>query len=189
MKESTLAYKVHVRVYLLESELCSSFESQDTKNKESLEKFMEEWLAPQYFQCVKSFLENLQKADIPEKYYYGQEVIVMDEAFDDENVVAFYNNPTRKIFFRSSSIIHKNADFYFSHELGHKIMGVKRDGVATILQASNLLASSDFYKIQEVLADACGLATTGKSLMNISMLPELKQEGLKRLMLKLAWSI
>ena len=188
MKESTLASKVHVRVILSVPEICGSHESPNSEKQEAIEQIMEDYMAPQYFRCVKKFLESLKNADIPEKLYHGQEVIV--KGFDiDEIAKAFYQIDTKQIYFDANAMILQEADFIFAHELGHKTLYVKSKGLETFGLARDLLELSDLHKLNELLADAFGAIVTGKSLNNVSELPELKQEGLKRLMLRLAWSI
>lgn len=188
MKESTLAHKVHVRVLISIPEICGSFESQDSEKLEQFERFMEEDIAPQYFRIVRKFLDTFQKADIPEKFYNKQEIIV-SSFHTPEKVRALYNWITREIYFDPNSLILSDADFVFGHELGHKIIHVKSNGSQTIKYASNILSNSNTYEMEELLANALAAVMTGKVDEYSAELPSLKQEGLKRAMLKLAWSV
>lgn len=165
-----------------------------SEKSERIDQFMSEIMFPQYVRALRKAVLAYINSDLPEYFLYGHRVEICSFPIWSD-VRAGYNSfsdliiidaDTLNIGYRGTP-----GQFIYGHELGHRIMHIRGQRLteSAISMASSILSFSDRKVLSEVIADAFGslVSSSGSSRFTEDIDP-LKQEGLQRAALKLAWS-
>lgn len=165
-----------------------------SEKSENIDQFMSEIMFPQYIRALRSAILAYLNSDLPEYFLHGHRVKVCSLPIWSTTPAA-YNYATDTVIIDADTLnIGYHGDsgqFVYGHELGHRIMHFRGQEITdrAISVASSILSLSDRKLLLEVMADAFGsLISTGKNSRFTQYIEPLKQEGLQRAALRLAWS-
>lgn len=163
-----------------------------SEKSENLDQLLSEILFPQYTSAIKRAIHNYRTSALPEKYLYGHKVHVLPMP---RNNPALYHWPSDTIVIDPDTLSIGSRDisgkFVYGHEFGHRIIHFSsRETVEQALNAvCSILAISSRKLAEETLCDAFGSLISHDTAERFdSEIVFIKQEGIKRVALRLAWS-
>lgn len=196
VKESTIAHKVHIRclipvpdVYFDET-LASAMGRDVSEKNENLEKFVEEILAPQYFRQMKNCIKVFEKSAFPIRLLEGQQIRLETLGFDMPLV---YDCLADVIIEDLDSTITPKRDYLFGYGIGNKVLNLKRKSEVNraIEEVCSIAGISNREALIGLLCCEAGNIVSESFFDNniLENLSEIKLEGIRKVMLRLAWSV
>lgn len=165
-----------------------------SEKSENIDRFMTEFMFPQYVRALKNATMAYLDSDLPEYFLHGHRVEVRSLPIWADTPAA-YDYSTDTIIIGADTLnigCHgTSGQFVYGHEFGHRIMHFRGQKLtdSAISTASSILALSDRKFLLEIMADAFGsLISVDKASRFTEYIEPLKQEGLQRAALRLAWS-
>lgn len=165
-----------------------------SEKKENIDQFMSEIMFPQYIRALRNATMAYLNSDLPEYFLHGHRVEVYPFPIWSDTPAAYnYSSDTIIIDADTLNIGSQGnpGQFVYGHEVGHRIMHFRGQEITdrAISLASSILALSDRNFLLEVMADAFGsLISAGERSRFTEYIEPVKQEGLQRAALRLAWS-
>lgn len=165
-----------------------------SEKSENIDQFMTEIMFPQYVRALRNAITAYLSSDLPEYFLHGHRVEVRSLPIWADTPAAYdYSTDTVIIGADTLNIgcYGTPGQFVYGHEFGHRIMHFRGKKITdrAISEASSILALSDRKFLLEILADAFGsLISPDKPSRFTEYIETVKQEGLRKAALRLAWS-
>ena len=198
IKESTISHRVHIRCIILvpdvygDENAAPAMGACPSEKMEGIEKFVEEILAPQYFNAMRSIISKFECSLLPDDLIYKQKVRLEPLG---RGLTGVYDRRADIIIEDlDTSVIRDRGPYIFGHEFGHKLLKFKhKEAVEHALwEIAGIVGISNKNDLKEILCDGVGNVLTqehkGTHVLPYE-LPQIKIEGIEKTALRLAWAI
>lgn len=194
-KDYCISHQIQIRCMILipdvyYDENLASAMGRDVKEKEeNLEEFSEEILGPQYLSMVKESIRSYESSNLPMKFIKGQKIRIEVLPYGVNGV---YDKLTDTVIEDSDTTISNRNEFTFGRCMGNKILSMRKDANNILNQISNIVGISDIYIAEKLFCEEVGnivAKTDFPTQVLTEELPKEKVLGIRKELLKYAWSI